>query len=141
MVFIFSEMTTMTLIKWRNEFKIGIDEVDFEHRELIDLINESFNEASRKDSNMAVMYFLGEIYEKISAHFALEERHMKVLNYDEYEDHKQDHERLLDDVLNIMDENRDTSNLNKKEFGERLNEWFAQHFKTKDARLHNFLNH
>ena len=130
----------MNLVEWRNEFRIGIEEVDFEHRELIELINQCFNEASQEDSHMAVMYFLGEIYSKISAHFALEEMHMKELNYDQYEDHKQDHERLLDDILDIMDEYRDTSNLNSEAFSKRLNEWFVDHFKTKDARLHKFLH-
>lgn len=130
----------MNLVEWRDEFKIGIEDVDFEHKELIDLINQSFNDASQKDSNMAVMYFLGEIYSKISAHFALEEMHMKKLNYDQYDGHKQDHEQLLDDILNIMDEYGDTANINKEEFSKRLNEWFINHFKTKDARLHHFLH-
>jgi hemerythrin len=139
MVFIFSEMNEMKLIEWRDEFKIGIDEVDFEHQELIDLINVSFSEADKKESNMVILYFLGDIYSKISAHFALEEKHMKELGYDQYEDHKQDHERLLDDIMNIMDDYRETANLDKKEFGERLSDWFTQHFKTKDARLHKFI--
>jgi hemerythrin len=133
-------MSTMKLIEWRNEFKLGIEEVDFEHQELIELINASYSEADKKDSSMAVLYFLGEIYSKISAHFALEEKHMKELNYDQYEDHKQDHERLLDDILDIMDNFRDTASLDREEFGKRLTEWFTQHFKTKDARLHKFLH-
>lgn len=129
----------MILVEWRDEFKLGIDEVDFEHQELIDLINMSFCEAAKKDSNMAVLYFLGEIHSKISAHFALEEKHMREMSYDQYEDHKQDHERLLDDILDIMDNYRETANLDTKEFGERLRKWFIQHFKLKDARLHKFL--
>jgi len=130
----------MALVEWQDKFKIGIEEVDYEHRALIELINEYFNAAANKDSNMAVMYFLGEIHSRISAHFALEEKHMRELKYDQYEDHKQDHERLLDDILDIMDEYHDTANLNEKEFGQRLNEWFTQHFRTKDARLHKFLH-
>jgi hemerythrin len=140
MVFIFSEIGKMTVIEWRDEFKLGVDEIDFEHQELIELINILFDETNQKDSNMAILYYLGEIYSKISAHFALEEKNMKEFNYDQYEDHKQDHERLLDDIMNIMDDYRDTAFLDKNEFGERLNEWFTQHFKTKDARLHKFLH-
>ena len=133
-------MMKKNLIDWRDEFKIGIEEIDFEHQELIDLINQCFNEALQKDSSMSVMYFLGEIFAKTTAHFESEERMMKELKYDQYQDHKDDHERLLDDVRDIMDEFRETTILNQKEFGDRLNHWFAEHFKTRDARLHKFLH-
>jgi len=130
----------MTLIEWRNEFKIGIEEVDFEHQELIELINELYVEAKKEDSNTAVMACLGEIYAKISAHFALEEKVMRELKYDQYEGHKEDHEKLLDDIMDIMDEFTDVPTLDEERFGERLNKWFTQHFSTKDARMHKFLH-
>lgn len=130
----------MTLVEWREEFNIGIDEVDFEHQELIELINESYAIAKTEGSTVAVLDFLGEIFEKISAHFALEEKEMKALKYDEYEDHKEDHEQLLDSIRDIMDEYEERYTIDEEEFGERLKEWFVKHFSTKDARLHKFLN-
>ena len=130
----------MNLVEWRNEFKIGIEEVDFEHQELIELINDSYKEAKKEGSTMALIEYLGEIFAKISAHFALEEKEMRELKYDQYEDHKQDHEQLLDDIRDIMDEYENISTLDEKEFGQRLTDWFVNHFSTKDARLHRFLN-
>lgn len=131
----------MTLIEWRDEFKIGIDEVDFEHQELIELINESYNEAKNDGTNLAVLDSLGEIFEKISAHFALEEKEMRQLKYDQYEDHKEEHEELLDSIRDIMDEYEENTILDEEDFGVRLKDWFVNHFSTKDARLHNFLHH
>ena len=131
----------MTLIEWRDEFKIGIDEVDFEHQELIELINESYNEAKNEDSFLAVLDSLGEIFEKISAHFALEEKEMRQLKYDQYEDHKEEHEQLLDSIRDIMDEYEEKTILDAEDFGVRLKDWFVNHFSTKDARLHKFLHH
>ena len=130
----------MTLIEWRDEFKIGIEEVDFEHQVLIELINELYVEAKKENSATAVMDFLGEIYAKISAHFALEEKVMRDLQYDQYEDHKEDHERLLDDIRDIMDDFADSSTLDEEIFADRLNNWFVNHFSTKDARMHKFLH-
>jgi hemerythrin len=131
----------MTLIEWRDEFKIGIDEVDFEHQELIELINASYNEAKNDGTNLAVLDSLGEIFEKISAHFALEEKEMRQLKYDQYEDHKEDHEQLLDSIRDIMDEYEENTILDEEDFGVRLKDWFVNHFSTKDARLHKFLHH
>lgn len=131
----------MSLVEWRDEFKIGIEEVDFEHQELIELINDLYKEAKKEGSSMAITDYLGEIFSKISAHFALEEKEMRELKYDQYEDHKQDHEQLLDNIRDIMDEYEDISTLDEKEFGRRLTDWFVNHFSTKDARLHKFLYH
>ena len=128
----------MILIEWRDDFEIGIEEVDHEHQELIELINESYTEVKKSGSAMAALDFLGEIFSKISAHFALEEKAMKELNYDQYEDHKEDHEQLLDSIRDIMD---DVSTLDETQFGEQLKAWFVNHFSTKDARMHKFLHH
>jgi hemerythrin len=136
---ILSETNTMALIEWRDEFRIGIDEVDFEHQELIELINESYDEAKNGNCDLAVLGSLGDVFEKISAHFALEEKEMRALKYDQYEDHKEDHEQLLDSIRDIMDEYEENNILNEEEFGERLKDWFVNHFSTKDARLHRFL--
>jgi len=141
MAFIFSEMNTMNLVEWRDDFKIGIEEVDFEHQELIELINESYSAAKDEDSAMDIMDFLGEIFSQISAHFALEEKVMRELKYDHYEEHKEDHERLLDSIRDIMDDYMDVSTMEEEKFGNRLSKWFTQHFSTKDARLHKFMHH
>jgi len=130
----------MNLVEWRDDFKIGIEEVDFEHQELVELINESYRAAKDENSTMDVMGFLGEIFSQISAHFALEEKVMRDLRYDQYEDHKDDHERLLDSIRDIMDDYMDDFAIDEEQFGKRLNKWFTQHFSTKDARMHKFLH-
>ena len=131
----------MALVEWRDDFNVGIDEVDFEHKAMIDLINESYEEAKKDGSSEAVMDSLGEIFEKISAHFALEEKVMKELEYDQFKDHKEDHERLLDSIRDIMDEYAGETVLDDEKFGLSLKEWFVSHFSTKDARLHSFMQH
>ena len=131
----------MNLIEWCNDFKIGIEEVDFEHQDLVELINESYRAAKDENSTTDIMDFLGDIFSQISAHFALEEKVMRDMNYDQYEDHKDDHERLLDSIRDIMDDYMDVSAMDEEQFGERLNKWFTQHFSTMDARMHKFLHH
>jgi len=130
----------MALIEWRDEFCTGIEAVDFEHREMISLINEAHDALQRDLSRSDFESFLGEIYARIASHFALEERIMKAHGYDEFEIHKEDHERLLDDIRDIMAE-YDAGGYEgmTSELATRLQAWFADHFKTKDARLHRLL--
>ena len=126
----------MSLIAWDEKFSVGIASVDHEHRELIGLVNDAHDRLIRPGAKAAVPDFLGEIYARISAHFALEEQLMRVERYDRYDEHKTDHERLLDGIRDIMDDYEDERNFDEGRFAERLRTWFTEHFRTHDARLH-----
>lgn len=129
----------MTLIEWRDEFSVGVADVDIEHRALIDSINQLYQVMQTKDSANTVMDCLGEIYAQISGHFALEEKIMRERNYDQYQDHKQDHERLLDQLRDMMDDYEENADFNDDAFAKQIEHWFIEHFKTRDARLHKHL--
>ncbi len=126
----------MTLIDWKDEFRVGVESVDHEHRELITLINELHRAAEAGCDHDAVVESLGEIYAQIAAHFALEERYMRESSYPAYGEHKADHELLLDQLRDIMDRVEDDGSYDKDKLSEELEHWFTVHFRTHDARLH-----
>jgi len=129
----------MSLIEWRDQFRVGIAEVDHEHRELIGLINELHDSLGPDRAEERVEAFLGEIHARIAAHFALEEKAMQARRYVYLAQHKADHERLLDDIRDIMDEHAAHGLLDEAAFAARLSAWFGDHFKTHDALLHRWL--
>jgi hemerythrin-like metal-binding protein len=61
------------LLNWKDEYSVSIEAVDYEHKQLIDLINRLHDELAAKDSKLTVSAFLGDLLKGISAHFALEE--------------------------------------------------------------------
>ncbi|MDH3336666.1 MAG: hemerythrin family protein [Gammaproteobacteria bacterium] len=126
----------MSRLQWRDEFKVGITEVDHEHRELIGLINELHEAIQQSVDPDQILESLGEIYAQISAHFALEEKMMRKIRYPAYKAHKDDHETLLDDLRDIMDDVEDDGVLNETQLMSDLNRWFSDHFRTHDAKLH-----
>lgn len=131
----------MTLIPWRDEFSLGIASVDYEHRELIDLINDVHSRAQERADQDHVVAALGEIFARISAHFALEERVMRDANYAHLAEHKAEHEALLDEIRDIMDRVEEDGRYDEHRLGEELERWFTRHFKTQDARLHSSIGH
>jgi len=132
----------MALIDWKDEFAIGIPAVDYEHRELIGLINELHTQLIQPEAPLdAVAEFLGEINVRIGAHFALEEKEMRDRQYDQLAAHKADHERLLDEIRDLMDRYEDDQGFDEQELARRLSGWFAVHFGSHDARLHRHLAH
>jgi hemerythrin-like metal-binding protein len=130
----------MSLIEWDEKFSVGVAAVDHEHRELIGLVNETYARLKRPDAGVTVPDFLGEIYARISAHFALEENLMRTKRYAYFDEHKADHERLLDEIRDIMDDYEDDEVFDEQQFAQRLGTWFTGHFSTHDARLHRQLD-
>ncbi len=126
----------MTLIEWRKEFATGISGVDYEHEEMISLINSFHSELSHDSDKESLINALNNIYGAIYSHFVLEERLMEKHGYPHYEEHSHDHMRLLDDIRAITDELEATAQYNEQQLGQKLNDWFSIHFKTHDARLH-----
>ena len=124
------------LLAWKSEYDLGIPDVDHEHRELFDLINELHANLFESESSTTVSDFLGELFSRISSHFALEERLMRDGRYADFPAHKSDHERLLDEIRDLMDDYEDGGYVDLERFAGDLEQWFSVHFSTHDAALH-----
>lgn len=131
----------MGLLHWEKRYSVGIEAVDHEHRELVELINRLHEQAKAQGSKVAVLGFFGDLYKAISAHFALEERFMREKSYDQLSQHKGDHERLLDEIRDIMEDYEINDLFDERLLAQRLDAWFSRHFESHDARLHRGLGH
>jgi hemerythrin len=127
------------LIAWREEFRIGLPEVDEEHRALIREINQLHAELRGGVTVWQVAGKLGDVHAAIAAHFALEEKEMAALEYDGLEAHKAEHERLLDEILDLLDDLVASGRYDAAVLASRISAWFGTHFRTQDARLHHWL--
>ena len=126
----------MELIKWSDKFATGISGIDNEHEELIATINSFYLKQTEHFEKDKLINILNNIYGSIHAHFMLEERLMEKHGYDEYEAHKNDHARLLDDIRDITMDFEQTSEFDEQQLKIKLTDWFLIHFKTYDSRLH-----
>ena len=131
-----SEGARLPLLAWKPEYALGIADVDHEHREVFDLINDLHSSLFEPESETTVTDFLGELFTKVSSHFALEEKLMRDGRYASFPAHKADHERLLDEIRDLMDDYEDGGHVDLDRFAVELERWFSVHFSTHDAALH-----
>ncbi len=125
------------LIKWEDRYATGIADVDYEHRELIDLINTLYERIGEGEAPDEVVGFFGDLLNAVTGHFALEERLMRERGYDGYGAHKADHETLLESIRYIMEGyEAGEAAFAPDKLGAVLDSWFSVHFSTHDARLH-----
>ncbi len=132
----------MAPIEWKDNFSVGNPAVDHEHQELIDLVNRIEGALTSGEPVDEARAIFGDLFRAISSHFALEERFMREHRYDQAAAHKADHERLLDELRDLMDDYEEDPAMGPAS-AERLvasvGDWFTRHFKTHDARLHSRL--
>ena len=129
----------MTLLDWKPAYSLGIPSVDHEHQELIGMINDVYARLADESDAVAIESLLEDIYAGIASHFALEERHMREAGYEEYAAHKDEHEELLDQIRDMMDDFTDDPESGQNILRDSLADWFGKHFATFDARLHHNL--
>ena len=127
-------------IAWRKEFETGFPDVDKEHAELIGVINKAHEKLGADPAKDLVLAMLEEIYAMISEHFTHEEELMRVRGYDQYADHKADHEFLLDEIGALMNSLESERDFARGDAAIRcVATWFTEHCRTKDMRLHRML--
>jgi hemerythrin len=126
----------MSLLEWKSEYSVGNTAIDHEHEQMIEQINLLYEQLFDPQDGGNIEAVLGEIHADISAHFALEEHLMREAAYLEYEEHKNDHEDLLDQILDLIDGFYEDPKKGQKLLKSELSEWFGRHFSSFDARLH-----
>jgi len=129
----------MAPLEWKDSYSVGVPAVDHEHQELVGLVNQLHGALASEQPEDEITEIFGDLFQAISSHFALEERFMREQGYDQTAQHKADHERLLDELRDIMDDYRDRAAHSGGNLTDSVEAWFANHFKTHDARLHSRL--
>ncbi|MBI1731998.1 MAG: hemerythrin family protein [Gammaproteobacteria bacterium] len=125
-----------TTLDWQERYALGIPAVDDAHLKLIRMINHLVICIVEGTDRASISASLGDILSATSAHFALEEKIMRDSHYDRYFEHKADHDRLLDQLRDMMDDYGVHGRLEPAQLVRVLDEWFSEHIRSHDARLH-----
>ena len=88
-------------MEWRGDLKAGVETLDKQHRKLIDMSSGLVAAIKGQVCKYAIRHILMSLEETIAIHFSAEENFMQLYNYPEYLQHKAEHERFGDDVLNL----------------------------------------
>ncbi len=126
----------MPLLEWKEEYGTGVEDVDDEHRDLIDIINRLHDLLLAKDAKLTVPAFFDNLIRGVSAHFALEERIMDESRYPDRDEHREDHERLLGELRGLKRTFEHAETIDSAELALRLEPWFSRHLTTYDLQLH-----
>lgn len=125
------------MIAWREAFNIGVKEVDEQHQELVNKLNdfmEACNNRQGKDKIEETLLFLKD-YTVI--HFRDEEELMIRTKFPDFEEHKKDHVDFIDTVNALINEvhEKGTSVLSTIKLNRTLVDWLLTHISKNDIKI------
>jgi len=86
----------MALMEWTAALQLGLDDIDAQHKKLVDTINQ-LDDAMGAGQEMQVLGdILGHLLTYAKSHFEYEENMLKENNYKAYPAHKAEHDAVIE---------------------------------------------
>jgi hemerythrin len=122
-------------ITWDESLSVEVDEIDEDHRRLVDLFNILSNAVAEDGSTDYIDAVLEELISCTIWHFRHEERLMLIYQYEALEGHKAEHNELIGSVRALQQKYHEANKLLTNEDIEYLSNWLTEHILGYDMRL------
>ena len=120
---------------WDNSLSVEIDEIDEDHRKLLDLFNMLNHSVMEGDATDYIEAVLEELISFTVWHFRHEERLMLKYGYEGLVEHKAEHQQLIESARALQQKGKEVSS----EDVEFLEHWLTGHIFGADMELGSFL--
>ncbi len=89
----------MSMVEWKDEYSVDIQEIDEQHKCLVSIMNELYTALANKSERDLIADVLNKLIEYTKVHFAVEETLMRIFHYQDYEAHKAIHDNIVAKVI------------------------------------------
>jgi len=127
-------------IVWSNVLSVEVDEIDEDHRKLVNIFNILNHSVMEGESPEYLAAVLEELINCTVWHFSHEERLMLKYDYEGIEEHKTDHQELINAARKLQHEIIQAENPVSDVNIEFLERWLTEHILTSDMRLGSYLS-
>jgi hemerythrin-like metal-binding protein len=124
----------MSIITWKNEYSVGVFEIDNQHKKLVMLINTLFDAMKQGQANRVLGSIISELLFYAQTHFRTEEKYFDQFNYKETEEHKVVHQSFISEMEKFkagFDSGKITLSLDVFNF---LKSWLDEHILGEDKK-------
>jgi hemerythrin len=130
----------MSHVIWQDSYKLNVHEIDTQHEEMAGLVEGLYEAVAAKVSLEEVNRILSDLIECTREHFVTEERLMLEHGYPNYQQHKEEHDELLEQLEFFgLEAMRRTYFVYRFDF-DVSRDWFLKHIEDSDKALASFLN-
>ena len=125
----------MRELSWSDNLSVEVDEIDDDHRRLVDLYNQFAHAVAEGESPDYLEAMLEELISCTAWHFKHEERLMLKYEYPGFEDHKKEHTELIEGVDELRQKFLGAGKQASDEDVGYLESWLIEHILVTDMPL------
>lgn len=89
----------MSLIIWSDSLNVGVKILDEQHEKLFDYVNTFYSKLYSNNNRENLNQILTDLYNFTYFHFQTEEKLLKKISYPDIENHKNDHDAFLSNLV------------------------------------------
>ena len=137
--FLYRKLSEKHYLEWKDEYSVGIDSIDQQHRRLVNLINQLHTAVHYSTGEEFEREALDELVDYTKTHFQYEEGLMQEHGYPDFEPHKAQHQKMIakvGEVLAEYEQDQDTAMKNALSY---LSDWLINHINGTDKEYSSFL--
>lgn len=127
-------------IVWTDEFTVGIEEMDAQHRQIIAMINEMIDNFEADARSEVVSAMLMKMTHYSLGHLKAEEKLLEEINYPLLEEHKELHNEFKLKVADFTTASTIGVNQVTPAILIYLAEWWTQHILGEDKKYFEYIN-
>ncbi len=124
---------------WDNTLSVEVEEIDKDHRRLVELFNILNHAVVNGDAKNYIEAVLEELISCTVWHFKHEERLMLKYDYDGLEEHKKEHQQLIESAKELQQKFLQESKSISSEDIEFLEHWLTGHILGTDMDMGSYL--
>ena len=133
------KISAKRFIEWKNEYSVGIDSIDQQHKKLVNLINQLQTAVDYSTGEEFEREALDEVVDYTRTHFTYEEGLMEQHGYPDFEPHKAQHRKMITRVEEVIKEYEQDSDVAIQDALDFLRDWLIHHINGTDKQYSEFL--
>lgn len=124
----------MPYFLWSHKYSVGVEELDNQHKILIDILNNLYKAMEDKKNRAALGKVIQELIDYARVHFHAEEQYMIENEYKDFLQHKKEHEVFIKNVQDFCNDYKSGKFTLLFEISVFLKNWLIQHICTSDKK-------
>jgi len=117
------------------DLKVGNSFIDQDHQKLVDLVNQLHTAMAAGHGKDVLGKILAELIRYTREHFKREEEHMQRIAYPGYAAHKQEHDTLIREVVELQNKFNAGNGMLSVQVSTFLRNWLVNHIMKVDKDL------
>lgn len=129
----------MSALDWNESMSVGFEPIDCQHRELVQILNDLFDADTQGRGPEMISDILTRLINYTSEHFSAEERYFDKFGYPWSDSHKEEHQKLLQQVHAFKESFDVRETVLTDEIKSFLTEWIVNHIMGSDKKFGRYL--